>query len=231
MSTNSRTAIGVTVLLSVLLPGVARAARVDWAVGTVIEPAGLRTGSTLEDGKTVVTGADAIVMISYQHPTPEAGVSCREVIVVGRGERYMLTEDRRPRSCNTKVPPTPSGTGKFASFGSRPSRGSGDSPTANAAEAAANAAWANFDLWVARVGVAERVSPVMGPLQVGVDFPAQDLGDPMQARSAAACANLCANDSKCRAMTYVLSRTQCWLKSGAAPPGFGDDVTSAVKVQ
>jgi len=73
---------------------------------------------------------------------------------------------------------------------------------------------------------------VMGPLQAGVNLQGMDFDAYGKAAgNAELCAEMCRTDSDCRAMTYVISMSRCWLKAGVPdpkPPG-GADYVSAVK--
>jgi PAN domain len=51
----------------------------------------------------------------------------------------------------------------------------------------------------------------MGPLERGVSYNGGDLYD-RPADNPEACAQLCANDDRCRAVTFIISQKRCWVK-------------------
>jgi hypothetical protein len=74
--------------------------------------------------------------------------------------------------------------------------------------------------------------PVMGQLEPGINRQGMDFSaNGIRAANAETCAEFCRTDKDCKAMTYVVSTSTCWLKAGvppAFPPG-GADYVSAVK--
>lgn len=73
---------------------------------------------------------------------------------------------------------------------------------------------------------------VMGPLEPGVNLQGMDFDAfGQRTENEQLCAELCRTTADCKAMTYVLSRKTCWLKTGVPPasPQGGPDFVSAVK--
>ena len=68
----------------------------------------------------------------------------------------------------------------------------------------------------------------MGPLEPGISFNGGDIYD-RPAASAEACANLCANEDRCRAVTFIISQQRCWLKDRVNPSAQSNDMISARK--
>jgi hypothetical protein len=69
----------------------------------------------------------------------------------------------------------------------------------------------------------------MGKLQDSINFQGADLPGERQTANAEACADLCLEDSTCRAMTFVKSLRGCWLKASVPPSLSGSDYVSSVK--
>jgi len=74
--------------------------------------------------------------------------------------------------------------------------------------------------------------PVMGQLEPGINRQGMDFdANGRITENAETCAELCRTDRNCKAMTFVISRRTCWLKTGVPkpfPPG-GRDFVSAAK--
>jgi hypothetical protein len=200
-------------------PTLATAAVIEEMMGQV-QPSTLRLGQRVEPGTNITTGPNSIVIIRYPHPTPD-GIRCEELKIFGNGESHRVAPDNlTPRACPTQATPAPSGNLSFSQSiqASRPGPSDGAMTAAQRAlvdEAAR--ALAPFENWRRRVGFRESRDMRMMDLEIGVDYGGYDLGGPQMSRSAVACANLCAQNDSCRAVTFVLSTTECWLKSRAAP--------------
>jgi hypothetical protein len=73
---------------------------------------------------------------------------------------------------------------------------------------------------------------LMGSLEIGTNRDGSDFdkfGRP--AATAEACAEMCRVHDDCRAMTYVLSQTTCWLKKAVPNATSNSDMISSVKVR
>lgn len=68
----------------------------------------------------------------------------------------------------------------------------------------------------------------MGPLKPGVSFLQGDIYS-RQARSAEECAELCEQEMRCRAMTFIISQQRCWIKDRIRPTALSSDMVSATK--
>jgi len=68
----------------------------------------------------------------------------------------------------------------------------------------------------------------MGPLERGVSYSGGDLYD-RPASSAEQCVQLCRNDDRCRAITFIISQQRCWVKGSINPPQQSSDMISARK--
>ena len=71
---------------------------------------------------------------------------------------------------------------------------------------------------------------VMGQLLIQTNLQGNDFdayGKP--AENAELCAEMCRTDAQCDAMTYVISRKTCWLKSGIPPALSNPDMISSIK--
>ena len=66
----------------------------------------------------------------------------------------------------------------------------------------------------------------MGPLEPGVSYSGGDLYD-QPAETAEFCAQLCANDNRCAAVTFIISQKRCWLKNRINPPQQSSDMISS----
>lgn len=72
----------------------------------------------------------------------------------------------------------------------------------------------------------------MGPLEFNTNRNQSDLERiPHAANNPEECANLCRDDPRCAAMTFVRSQGACWLKYTKPEPTTNPDMVSAVKVQ
>jgi len=74
----------------------------------------------------------------------------------------------------------------------------------------------------------ERFTGPMGALEQGVSYSGGDIYD-RPASSAEQCATLCANDDRCRAVTFIISQQRCWLKGSINPAQYSNDMISARK--
>ena len=72
--------------------------------------------------------------------------------------------------------------------------------------------------------------PKMGTLQRGINLDGHDIapGAPIQTPSAEDCSQLCLEDAKCKAMSWMQSNHSCWLKDEIPPSSHGP-LISAVK--
>jgi hypothetical protein len=68
----------------------------------------------------------------------------------------------------------------------------------------------------------------MGPLERGISYSQGDLYD-RPASSPEQCSQLCANDDRCVAVTFIISQQRCWIKSSLNPPQQSGDMVSARK--
>jgi hypothetical protein len=75
---------------------------------------------------------------------------------------------------------------------------------------------------------AEHFTGPMGPLENGISYNGGDLYD-QSAESADACAQLCANDDRCRAVTFVISQKRCWVKNHVNGSAQSSDMISSRK--
>lgn len=71
---------------------------------------------------------------------------------------------------------------------------------------------------------------IMGPLEPGISYSQGDIYD-RPATSAEQCVQLCSNDNRCRAVTYIISQQRCWLKDRVNPTQMSSDMISAKKLQ
>jgi hypothetical protein len=69
---------------------------------------------------------------------------------------------------------------------------------------------------------------LMGPLQPGISYNQGDLYD-RPASSPQQCSQLCYNDDRCRAVTFVISQQRCWIKDRVNPTSSSPDMISALK--
>lgn len=78
-----------------------------------------------------------------------------------------------------------------------------------------------------------RPKALMRSLQYRVNLPGNDLGAGLPVSLASECSDLCQEDDRCRAMTYVRHETGvggvCWLKSAVSSTEPADNMTSAIK--
>ena len=74
----------------------------------------------------------------------------------------------------------------------------------------------------------ERFTGSMGALEQGVSYSGGDIYD-RPASSAEQCATLCANDDRCRAVTFIISQQRCWLKGSITSAQYSNDMISARK--
>jgi hypothetical protein len=74
----------------------------------------------------------------------------------------------------------------------------------------------------------ERFTGPMGPLEHGVSYSGGDMYD-RPASSAEDCVQLCSNDDRCRAVTFIISQQRCWLKDRVNAPAQSGDMISAIK--
>ena len=72
-------------------------------------------------------------------------------------------------------------------------------------------------------------SGVMGPLEPGISYSQGDIYD-RPAGSPEECVQLCSNDDRCRAVTYIISQQRCWLKDRVNPAQLSSDMISAKKL-
>ena len=73
-----------------------------------------------------------------------------------------------------------------------------------------------------------RFTGPMGALEHGVSYSGGDLYD-RPAGSAEQCVTLCANDDRCRAVTFIISQQRCWIKDRINDPQQSGDMISARK--
>lgn len=74
----------------------------------------------------------------------------------------------------------------------------------------------------------DRFTGPMGALEAGISYSGGDLYD-RQVSSAEECVTLCANDDRCRAVTFIISQQRCWVKGSINPPQPSGDMVSARK--
>lgn len=73
-----------------------------------------------------------------------------------------------------------------------------------------------------------RFTGPMGPLEHGVSYSQGDLYD-RAASSPEQCVQLCSNDDRCRAVTFIISQQRCWVKGTINAPQQSSDMISARK--
>ncbi len=78
------------------------------------------------------------------------------------------------------------------------------------------------------MGASETYGP-MGELEVNANYQGGDTFS-VSVATAADCRQVCASDTQCRAMTYVVSMRQCWIKSRLAAFERNPDMISAAKL-
>jgi len=70
----------------------------------------------------------------------------------------------------------------------------------------------------------------MGPLEIGVNRQGNDFDAfGIHTDNEQLCAEECRNQASCKAMTYVKSKSRCWLKAAVPPPTADADMVSAIK--
>jgi hypothetical protein len=72
-------------------------------------------------------------------------------------------------------------------------------------------------------------SSSMGPLEPGISYSQGDMYD-RPAASAEECVQLCTNDNRCRAVTFIISQQRCWLKDRVNASQPSSDMISARKL-
>lgn len=75
----------------------------------------------------------------------------------------------------------------------------------------------------------KRSTGSMGPLEEGISYNQGDLYD-RPSSSAQECTQLCYNDDRCVAVTFIKSQQRCWIKSSLGPIGRSSDMVSSRKV-
>ena len=68
----------------------------------------------------------------------------------------------------------------------------------------------------------------MGPLENGISYNGGDLYD-RPADNADACVQLCANDDRCLAVTFIISQKRCWVKDRVNASAQSGDMISSRK--
>ena len=68
----------------------------------------------------------------------------------------------------------------------------------------------------------------MGPLERGISYNQGDIYD-RPSSSPEQCSQLCYNDNRCRAMTFIISQQRCWIKDRVLATAQSSDMVSAVK--
>ncbi|MEJ0087935.1 MAG: PAN domain-containing protein [Pseudomonadota bacterium] len=66
----------------------------------------------------------------------------------------------------------------------------------------------------------------MGPLENGISYNQGDLYD-QPSSSAEQCSNICYNDNRCVAVTFIKSQQRCWVKNKIGTPMQSSDMISA----
>jgi hypothetical protein len=218
----------------VLWPVASSAARVEMAIGTIVSPQDLRRGQEVRPGTTVQAGPDGLVMLSETWPSNIDGFVCESVTVVGYGGRYEVVSDARPGQCPLERPGAPPAAGQpVAMKGVRYAGSKTDGPNVPAVVSASQADWAAFDSWLTQRR-AQGNSPIvhapagMGGLEDDRSYSGADYRD-ARVSSAAECSALCASEPQCRAMTFIIDQSRCWLKSGVPPTQPAGGMVSAVK--
>lgn len=69
----------------------------------------------------------------------------------------------------------------------------------------------------------------MGPLEPGISYSQGDIYD-QAADSPEQCVQLCGNDDRCLAVTYIYSQKRCWLKDRINAAQSSGDMVSARKL-
>src|SRR4051812_34264123 len=77
-------------------------ARVEFAIGTIVQPSNLKAGEFVARGTTIQSGANGMVMISHQWPAD--GGDCVSVTVFGYGRSYTVAPDASPQGCKEVRP-------------------------------------------------------------------------------------------------------------------------------
>ena len=73
-----------------------------------------------------------------------------------------------------------------------------------------------------------RFTGPLGSLERGISYSGGDIYD-RPASSAEQCSELCANDDRCRAVTFIVSQQRCWVKDRINPSQQSGDMVSARK--
>ena len=68
----------------------------------------------------------------------------------------------------------------------------------------------------------------MGPLEREISYSGGDMYD-RPANSPEQCVQLCANDDRCRAVTFIVSQQRCWVKNNVNAPQQSSDMISSRK--
>ena len=68
----------------------------------------------------------------------------------------------------------------------------------------------------------------MGSLEPGISYSGGDIYD-RPSHSPEECSNLCDNDDRCRAVTFIISQQRCWIKDRINAPEHSSDMVSARK--
>jgi len=68
----------------------------------------------------------------------------------------------------------------------------------------------------------------MGALEHGISYNGGDIYD-RPAATPEACVQLCANDDRCRAVTFIISQNRCWVKDRVNASASSSDMISSRK--
>jgi len=213
--------------LEILAPASARAARVDFVVGTVESPPNLKQGDIVTPGTVIQSGSDGLIMMSQEWRSDEPSRKCISVAVFGYGQTYTVSEDATPGSCKTSVPITVPVPGEAVlSRGTRYADLKYDAPGAKLDPSLEE--WRAFDRWVLETKKSSKSRGVMSPLVKGRAYLQGDYRS-FSVNSAAECSAVCAREAPCKAMTFVISQRLCWLKNTVPQMASSTDMVSAVK--
>jgi hypothetical protein len=191
-------------------------ARVKYARGDVsADGQQLQTGDPIRFGASVKTGPMAMATIRVEWP--KGGTSCFIESMFGFGNTFPVSPPSIIQTCDARGVTHYDGVSN--KIGSAPI-GKGDSP---AKTTTATAAYAEFEA----LRTALEAGMIM---RVGENRSAADYNLPGQnVASAAACAALCARDSRCTAMTFITKQNSCWLKQDRGEAEAAPGMVSAVK--
>jgi len=73
-----------------------------------------------------------------------------------------------------------------------------------------------------------RFTGPMGQLEPGLSYSGGDMYD-RPSSSAQQCVQICANDDRCRAVTFIISQQRCWVKDRINVPQPSSDMVSSRK--